>query len=108
MAYDATLQFLTDEELAALIKAGPLYDSAIHEKIPVSEWRKNAELHVLFNSNELLHNSEVMSNLSVHSDAIASRVYHFYLPILFRVLFLLEEHRKKQKILRKNYFVKQD
>ena len=97
MAYDATLQFLTDEELAALIKAGPLYDSAIHEKIPVSEWRKNAELHVLYNSIELLHNSEVMSNLSVHSDAIASRVYHFYLPILFRVLFLLEEHRKKQK-----------
>ena len=76
MAYDATLQFLTDEELAALIKAGPLYDSAIHEKIPVSEWRKNAELHVLYNSIELLHNSEVMSNLSVHSDAIASRVYH--------------------------------
>ena len=52
MAYDATLQFLTDEELAALIKAGPLYDSAIHEKIPVSEWRKNAELHVLYNSIE--------------------------------------------------------
>ena len=97
MAYDATLQFLTDDELTKLIRAGPLYDSTIHDKIPVQEWRKNAELHVLYNSIELLHNSEVMSNLSVHSDAIASRVYHFYLPILFRVLFLLEEHKKKQK-----------
>jgi D-glycerate 3-kinase len=97
MAYDATLQFLKDDELEKLIRAGPLYDSAIHEKIPIQEWRKNAELHVLYNSIELLHNTEVMSNLSVHSDAIASRVYHFYLPILFRVMFLLEEHKKKQK-----------
>ena len=80
MAYDATLQFLKDDELEKLIRAGPLYDSAIHEKIPIQEWRKNAELHVLYNSIELLHNTEVMSNLSVHSDAIASRVYHFYLP----------------------------
>jgi len=97
MAYDATLQFLKDDELEKLIRAGPLYDSAIHEKIPIQEWRENAELHVLYNSIELLHNTEVMSNLSVHSDAIASRVYHFYLPILFRVMFLLEEHKKKQK-----------
>jgi len=97
MAYDATLQFLKDDELEKLIRAGPLYDSAIHEKIPIQEWRKNAELHVLYNSIELLHNTEVMSNLSVHSDAIASRVYHFYLPILFRVMFLLEKHKKKQK-----------
>ena len=34
MAYDATLQFLKDDELEKLIRAGPLYDSAIHEKIP--------------------------------------------------------------------------
>ena len=98
MAYDATLQFLKDDELEKLIRAGPLYDSAIpRENSRIQEWRKNAELHVLYNSIELLHNTEVMSNLSVHSDAIASRVYHFYLPILFRVMFLLEEHKKKQK-----------
>ena len=92
MAYDATLQFLKDDELEKLIRAGPLYDSAIHEKIPIQEWRKNAELHVLYNSIELLHNTEVMSNLSVHSDAIASRVYHFYLPI-----FLLSQEKKKEE-----------
>ena len=60
MAYDATLQFLKDDELEKLIRAGPLYDSTIHEKIPIQEWRKNAELHVLYNSIELLHNTEVI------------------------------------------------
>jgi len=99
---DATFQFLSDKELMDVIKAGPLYDAGIHDPIPCEEWRKYAELHVLYNSIELLHNAEVMSNLSVHSDAIASRVYHFYLPILFRVLFLLKAHEQKHQQRQQN------
>ena len=97
MAYDATLQFLTDEELAALIKAGPLYDSAIHEK------NSGVEMEEKCGTARAVQLHRVAAQLGSDEQSLGAlgrdreRVYHFYLPILFRVLFLLEEHRKKQK-----------